>query len=134
MATVVDSSIWVDCLRKGSSAALLRQTKAIIMAHDRYLCEPIVFELLRAIPRRDRVRTEALIATVPTLTTPSELWRAAQLLGQKCIDNGFLPPSIDLLIAQVCLFHDVPIVTFDIHFQQIGEVSSLRVNFLERAK
>ena len=101
MAAVVDSSIWVDFLRTGSSVVLRRQTKTILIGHDRFVCEPVAFELLRAVPKRNRARTEALMATVPALPTPSELWSAARVLGQKCVDNGFLPPAIDLLIAQV---------------------------------
>jgi len=134
MAAVIDSSIWVDCLRAGSSAALRRQTKTILASHDCFLCEPVTFELLRAVPKRDRARTEALIATVPILPTPNELWSAARVLGQKCVDRGFLPPAIDLLIAQVCLHHNVPLITFDTHFQQITEVSSLKADLLSRSK
>jgi len=89
----------------------------------------VTFELLRAVPKRDRARTEALITTVPILPTPNELWSAARVLGQKCVDRGFLPPAIDLLIAQVCLHHNVPLITFDTHFQQITEVSSLKAEF-----
>jgi len=134
MAAIIDSSIWVDCLRTGSSEALRRQTKTILASHDCFLCEPVAFELLRAVPKRDRARTEALIATVPILPTPGELWSSAQVLGQKCVDKGFLPPAIDLLIAQLCLYHSVPLITFDTHFRQIAEVSSLRVDLLNRSK
>ena len=72
------------------------------------------------------------MATVPVLPTPSEVWSAARVLGQKCVDNGFLPPVIDLLIAQVCLQHDVPLITFDAHFQQIAEVSPLKLDLVKR--
>jgi predicted nucleic acid-binding protein len=111
---------------------LRRQTKAILTGHDRFICAPVAFELLRAVPKRDRARTELLIGTFPVLPTPSELWSAARVLGQKCADKGFLPPAIDLLIAQVCLHHDVPLITFDIHFQQIAEVGQLKVDLLKR--
>jgi predicted nucleic acid-binding protein len=134
MATVIDSSIWVDCIRTGSPQPLRRQTRAIIMGPDTTLSEPILFELLRAVPKRDRARTEALVATVPLLATPSDLWQSSRFLGQKCVDAGVLPPAIDLLIAQVCLHHKVPITTFDTHFQQIAKISSLQVNLLLRSK
>lgn len=134
MAVIIDSSVWVDCVRTGSPEPLRRQTKAIIMGPDSFLCEPVLFELLRAVPKRNRARTEALVATVPILSTPADLWSSARILGQKCIDAGSLPPAIDLLIAQIGLHHKVPITTFDSHFQQIAKVSSLQVNFLIRAK
>jgi predicted nucleic acid-binding protein len=134
MAVIIDSSVWVDCIRTGSPEPLRRQTKAIIMGPDSFLCEPVLFELLRAVPKRDRARTDALVATVPILSTPADLWISARILGQKCIDAGSLPPASDLLIAQIGLHHNVPITTFDGHFQQIAKVSSLQVNFLMRAK
>jgi predicted nucleic acid-binding protein len=134
VATLIDSSIWADCLRTGSPEPLKRQTKTIILSPDGFLCEPVVFELLRAVPKRDRTRTEALLATVPVLPTPADVWLSARILGQKCIDAGFLPPAIDLLIGQVCLHHKVSITTFDAHFQQIAKISSLQVNLLVRAK
>ena len=133
MTCVIDSSIWVDCIRTGSTPPLRRQTKAIILSPDTVLCEPVLFELLRAVPKRDRARTEALVATVPILGTPSDLWSAARILGQKFADAGTLPPAIDLLIAQICLHHKVPITTFDTHFVQIAKVSALQVNLLKRA-
>ena len=113
---------------------LRRQTKTILIGPDRFICEPVSFELLRAVPKHDRARTEALMATVPLLSTPSELWSAARVLGQKCVDKGFLPPAIDLLIAQICLHHDVPLITFDAHFQQIAEVSPLKLDLVRREK
>jgi predicted nucleic acid-binding protein len=134
MAIVIDTSIWVDCLRGGSSEPVRRQTAAILAGHDCFVCEPVTFELLRAVPKRDRARTEALLATVPNLPTPKGLWSAAGVLGQKCLDMGFLPPAIDLLIAQICVYHSAPIVTFDAHFQHISQVSSLKSDLRVRAQ
>jgi predicted nucleic acid-binding protein len=54
------------------------------------------------------------------------------VLGQKCVDKGFLPPAIDLLIVQVCLHHDVELITFDAHFQRIAKVSLLKVDLVRR--
>src|SRR5258708_20694378 len=125
MAVIIDSSVWVDCVRTGSPEPLRRQTKAIIMGPGSFLCEPVVFELLRAVPKRNRARTEALVATVPLLSTPADLWISARNLGQKCIDAGSLPPAIDLLIAQIGFHHTVPITTFDSHFHHIPKLTSL---------
>src|SRR5260370_8296616 len=105
MAVIIDSSVWVDCVRTGSPEPLRRQTKAIIMGPDSFLCEPVVFELLRAVPKRNRARTEALVATVPLLSTPADLWISARNLGQKCIDAGPLPPPTPTFIPHIRLPH-----------------------------
>jgi predicted nucleic acid-binding protein len=39
---------------------------------------------------------------------------------------------MDLLIAQVCLDHDLELVTFDQHFADIAAVSPLRARILDR--
>ena len=134
MATIIDTSIWVDCLRAGSSEGLRRQTLAILAGHECFICEPVTFALLRAVPKRDRIRTEALLATVPVLATPREIWAAAQLLGQKCLDAGFLPPPMDLLIAQICVYHNSRLVTFDAHYEHISQVSPLKTDLRLRAQ
>lgn len=131
---MIDTSIWVDCLRAGSSESVRQQASVILAGHECFICEPVAFELLRAVPKRDRSRTEALLATVPTLPTPPELWTGAQLLGKKCLDIGFLPPPMDLLIAQICLYHGITLVTFDAHFQQISQVSLLKTDLRLRAQ
>jgi predicted nucleic acid-binding protein len=60
MAAVVGSSILMDFLRTGSSPELRRQTKTILIGDDRFICEPVAFELLRAVSKHDRAHTEAL--------------------------------------------------------------------------
>ena len=57
---------------------------------------------------------------------------AAQL-GQKCLGRGFVPPAMDLLIAQICLDHNVELVTLDQHFAEIARVSPLRVRIPDSA-
>ena len=97
------------------------------------ICEPVLFELLRAAPAAARKRIEAHLGLLPLAPTPHGLWRDAARLGQKCIGRGLLPPAMDLLIAQVCLDHDLELVTFDQHFADIARVSPLRARILDRA-
>jgi predicted nucleic acid-binding protein len=134
MGAVVDSSVWVDLLRGASPSANRTQAREIIAAADALLCEPIIFELLSPVPKRDRQRVEAILATFPVLTTPANLWNAARMLGQTCTDAGLRVGSMDLLIAAVCIHHGVPLATFDADFQQIAKVSQLRLQFAPRAR
>lgn len=131
MNTVVDSSLWVDFFR-ASPPVVKAQIQPILTDPATAICEPIRFELLRAVPKRDRPRVDGLLATVPVLSTPPGLWADALRLGQRCTDAGFQPPSIDLLIAQVCLHHQASLVACDQHFQSIAKVSALRVTLLKR--
>jgi predicted nucleic acid-binding protein len=130
---IVDSSIWVDFFRAVSPIALKRQAAKLIDDQAAMICEPVLFELLGAASAAPRKKIEAHLGLLPLAPTPHELWSDAARLGQKCIGRGLLPPAMDLLIAQVCLDHDLELVTSDQHFADITRVSPLRARILDRA-
>jgi len=132
MSYVTDSSIWVDFFRASSPAALKHQAAKLIEDERAMICEPVLFELLRATPATGQKNVQAQLELLPLVRAPHGLWRDAAQLGQQCLRQGFIPPAMDLLIAQVCLDHNLELVTFDQHFADIARVSSLRVRILER--
>ena len=132
MSYIVDSSIWVDFFRGGSPIALKRQVVKLIDDQAAMICEPVLFELLRAAPAAARKKVAVHLELLPIASTPHGLWRDAAQLGQKCIGRGLLPPTMDLLIAQVCLHHDLELVTFDQYFVDIGRLTPLRARILNR--
>ena len=132
MTNVVDSSLWVDYFRKRTPAALKARLDEIIRGAEVVTCEPILFELLRAVSRTDARKIEEFFATIPVLETPATLWADAGRLGRKCAAAGFLTPAIDLLIARICIHHDALLTTFDADFKKIVAVSPLRLNLLAR--
>lgn len=133
MVTVVDSSLWVDYFRARTPAAVKRQIDPIVRAPDIALCEPIVFELLRAAPPSQAHVIERYFSTIPLLPTPPTLWSDARALGRRCGAAGFLPRALDLLIAQACIFHQATFVSFDAHFQPIAAAGPLKLGLLARA-
>ena len=129
---VVDSSLWVEFLRPGTPVAVRRLVEPYVRARDVALCEPVVFEILRAAPAAQRAPIEHLFSLLPVLETPGRLWPDACRLGQKCAKAGFAVGSMDLLIAQVCIHHAARLVTLDRQFKQIAEVSTLSLLLLQR--
>jgi predicted nucleic acid-binding protein len=129
---IIDSSIWVDFFRASSPSALKHEAGKLIEDERAMLCEPVLFELLRATPAAARKKVQAQLELLPLVRTPHRLWRDAAQLGQKCLGRGFMPPAMDLLIAQVCLDHNLELITFDQHFADISRVSVLRVRILDR--
>src|SRR2546428_3971976 len=120
---LIDSSIWVDYFRRNTSLSVKKQINQIINSPEIATCEPVIFELLRAVSKSDAARLQGFFDTFPLLPTPPSLWREATLLGQACVAAGSFAPSIDLLIAQVSLYHDAELTTFDEHFQRVAKVS-----------
>jgi len=130
---VVDSSVWVEFFRPGTPAEVRRLVETHVRARDVVLCEPVVFEILRAAPAVQRPKIEQLFSLLPVLATPAGLWRDAGRLGQKCVREGLGVGAMDLLIAQVCRHHGVALVTLDRQFEQIARVAGLDVYVLDRA-
>lgn len=132
MATLIDSSVWVDYFHPKTPRAVRETARAVIVHADAVLCEPIRFELLRSAPKNQRAPIEAHFATMPVLHTPSSLWRDAQRLGQACHDRGWIVSALDLLIASICIHHNVELAGFDAQFADIAKVSPLDFRLLPR--
>jgi predicted nucleic acid-binding protein len=132
MASIIDSSLWIDYFRAKTPALVKQQVVAEVDNADALLCVPVQFEIVRAALRSERSRVQHVFATVPLLSQPPDLWREATALGQRCLDAGIQTRSLDLLIAQVALHHHVEIVTFDSHFAAIAKASALKVRLLIR--
>jgi len=128
----VDSSLWVEFFRAGTPVQVRRLVEPYVRARDVALCEPVVFEILRAAPAVQRSTIESLFNLLPVLETPGNLWRDACRLGQKCAEAGFAVGGMDLLIAQICIRHATRLITLDRQFEQIASVATLSVHLLER--
>ena len=132
MGQVIDTCVWIDHLRKGTSEATRRLADAAMNEADALLCEPVRFELLYGASRRERPLLLRRLDTMPLLPTPPSLWPEAAALATVACDAGLRVPSVDLLIAAVCIQHDASLTTFDAHFGKLATLSKLRVNLLIR--
>ena len=132
MGQVIDTCVWIDHLRQGTPAATRSMADAVINDADALLCDPVRFELLYGASRRERPLLLRRLETMPLLHTPQQLWQEASNLAAQACDAGFRVPSIDLLIATICIHHGIALTTFDAHFSELGKLSKLRVNLLIR--
>jgi predicted nucleic acid-binding protein len=132
MARLIETSLWVDFMRRKSPVSLKLRIQPWILDPLATLCEPVAFEVLRHATPGERPVIEAQFSTLPILSTPPELWKDATKLGQKCREGGFTSGSLDLLIATVALHHNAEIVTFDSDFVSIANHAPLRVRRLTR--
>jgi len=129
---LIDTSLWVDLFRASTSGPVRALVAALVKRPDAALCEPVVFETLRAAPADQRAVIETLFDTMPIVETPRTLWRDAWGLGQRCAGKGLAVPAMDVIIAQVALHHSARLVTFDGDFARIAQVAPLRVEIPER--
>ena len=132
MGQLINASIWIDPLRKGTPEATRKIADAALNGAHALLCEPVRFELLYGASRKERPLLLRRLETMPLLHTPSRLWSEASRLAADACDAGLRVPSVDLLIAALCIHHHVALTTFDAHFGELGKLSKLRVKLLLR--
>jgi len=129
---VIDTCVWIDQLRKSTPDSTRQVANKAVNQADALLCEPVRFELLNGAARRERPPLLRRLETMPLLPTPPQLWNDAADLAAGASDAGLRVPSLDLLIAALCIHHAVALTTFDAHFAALAKISKLRVNLLIR--
>lgn len=132
MATLIDTSLWVDFTRARSPRKLKQFIAPFIFDPDAHLAEPIVFEVLRHATPAEAKAIGQQFQTLPMLPTPAALWSDALALGQICRAKSVTVNSLNLLIAAVALHHGAEVITFDDDFRKIAGLSALRAKVLTR--
>jgi predicted nucleic acid-binding protein len=134
MASLIDTSLWIDFTRARSPQPLKQFIAPYILQPDAHLAEPVTFEILRHATAAEARQLTQQFQTLPTLATPPDLWTQAALLGQACRRKGISALSLDLLIAAVAMHHRAEVVTFDADFEKMAGISTLQVKLLQRPK
>lgn len=71
--------------------------------------------------------TSRILRQLPLLPVAEGFWERAGLLRAKVIVKGRKAKLADVLIAQVCLDSDVPLITRDRDFRHIARLSNLKL-------
>jgi predicted nucleic acid-binding protein len=132
VASLIDSSLWIDFTRARSPRSLKQFIAPYVLAPDVALAEPVVFEVLRYASDEETVQLQEQFRLLPLLPTPSSLWTDAAELGRDCRKQGITPSALDLLISSIAIHHAAELVTFDADFEPIAGVSTLKVKLLQR--
>jgi predicted nucleic acid-binding protein len=132
VASLIDSSLWVDFTRARSPQSLKQFIAPYVLAPDAALAEPIAFEVLRYASDEETVQLQQQFRLLPVLPTPGDLWSRAAELGRACRKKGITPGALDLLISSVAIYHGAELSTFDADFEPIASVSALKLKLLKR--
>lgn len=132
MEKIIDTSVWVDFFRPKTPHPLRELAASYIDEAKNYLCEPVYFELLSSPPKQFKKKLEFFLKQYPMITTPLTLWKEAVELSQACQAKRFTLGVMDLLIAQVAIHYQLPLVTFDKDFVKLKAVCSLEVIWHDR--
>ena len=131
MSLFVDTSVWSSALRRDVPDAT-PQTKALVQALEgRQIVVTtglVLQELLQGFSgpkaREDIIER---FAALPLLAPDRQDHIAAADLRNQCRRAGLQVGTIDALLAQLCIRHDLTMLTADQDFAHIAEYSPLRI-------
>ena len=119
MASVfLDTSVWIDAL-KGKTPLIVEATEKLLKDDRILICGPVLFEIKRGLRPPDRKKILPLFDALTRLSVDETVWDAAGDLDASLRKKGITIPPMDVIIAQVCLHHEVSLFTLDDHFHSI---------------
>jgi predicted nucleic acid-binding protein len=127
----VDTSVWSLLLRRDqpSNCPQARALVAAINRGDRILSTGLVLqELLQGFSGpKARIHIIEHFAAFPLLVPDREDHIAAAELRNRCRKRGVQAGTIDALIAQLCIRHELVLLTTDADFEHIAKHESLTI-------
>jgi predicted nucleic acid-binding protein len=131
LSVFVDTSVWSLALRRDSPSSAV-EIQALVHALQSgepiYATGLVLQELLQGFsgPKARRQIMDRF-AAVPLIVPDRDDHIEAAELRNRCRRGGIQAGTVDALLAQLCLRHDLTMLTTDNDFKQIARYSSLRV-------
>jgi predicted nucleic acid-binding protein len=131
LSLFVDTSVWSLALRRDSppEAAPVRALLRAIESGETLLTTGLVLQELLQGFSGPKARAQILdrFAAVPLLVPDREDHIAAAALRNGCRRAGVQIGTIDALLAQLCIRHDLTMLSTDDDFRRIGGHSALKL-------
>ena len=131
MSLFIDTSVWSLALRRdvpSPTPEVTALTRAIENGEPILSTGLILQELLQGFSGpKARQQILQYFSAVPLLPPDREDHIAAAELRNRCRRAGIQAGTIDALLAQLCMRHDLMLLTSDKDFQHIGRHCALRV-------
>jgi predicted nucleic acid-binding protein len=131
MAYLVDTSVWSLAYRRDSPSdipevVVLRG--ALTGGEQVVIAGIVLLELLRGfVPERVQAQILAEVGALPLVEPTRDDYVNAARWGNVCRQAGVQLPSIDALIAQLCIREDLTLLTTDQDFRHAAHHIPLRV-------
>jgi predicted nucleic acid-binding protein len=127
---MVDSCVWIDHFKQNPTREVQRLGLALLDGASVWTCGPILQEVLAGVmqPKQaERLRSQFEALDYAQIDDEADFLAAADIY-RRCRQQGATPrSSYDCLIAQLCIAHDVPLLTSDRDFSAIARAVPLRL-------
>ena len=126
----VDSSVWVDLLKRRRTPQVLRLSAELDAGEPLAITDVVYMELLRGLgtgAEIARMKLRLGQTRVLRLRELSDFELAAELYLRARRHGHTVRQATDCLIAAVCIRETVPLLHDDVDFDRIADVSDLQV-------
>ena len=131
MRVIVDSSVWSRSFRKklrDSDPKVVGFFRLIASGDDLFLTGTILQEVLQAFRSDLQFRkARAYLAPFPLLWLEEAGHVEAAEISRRCARRGISASTTDCQIAAAAIRHDCKLLTADVDFERIAEVTSLEL-------
>ena len=123
MPVLVDSSLWVQQLRKSGEPAKRDRVNGLLTNGEAAWCPPVRLELWRGVTNDAERKTLRQYENVLTqYEISSEVWEYAVRLADRGRAAGVTIPLADLLVFACAKVHAVDLAHDDAHFDELGKL------------
>ncbi|MBI3597874.1 MAG: PIN domain-containing protein [Nitrospirae bacterium] len=115
-----DTSAWIDYAR-GTASPMAHKLENALLDGTLVIPLPVLYEVLSG-PGLTQT-AETAILTLPQLNLWIGFWERAAIMRRKLLQRGQKARSMDCMIAQNCIDHDIALITTDTdyrHFRSFG--------------
>ena len=128
---LVDTSVWSLALRRdrpSSHPEVVRLTESLEVGEEVFTTGLVIQELLQGFegPRAWQAIIERL-SILPQIVPTFDDHIAAAELRNKCRRKGVQVGTIDALLAQLCIRHELALLTTDRDFERLSTLAPLRL-------
>jgi predicted nucleic acid-binding protein len=120
-AVLIDTSVWIAAFR-GKPIDITETTRQLLKDDRVLTCGPVLFEIYRGLHGAEHKRIMPLMEALSRLPIDDRDWDLAGKMDASLRAQDINIPPMDVLIAQICLSHNVPIFTLDKHFESIEDL------------
>lgn len=121
LTVLVDSSAWIEYLRLGRGP--VSDVVDRLLQEDRVLlCGMVELEIFQGLRPQERERVAGLFSALPYIETERRDYVAAGKRAGELRRRGVTIPGADSLIGELCLRHDLRLLTLDKHFDNLPDV------------
>ena len=124
MICLIDTSAWIEALRKDGDALIRQKVASLIASGEAAFCELVRLELWNgARGEAEKAKLADIEQAITNLPIDEETWKLAMDLARASRGSGLTIPCTDLVIGACARRHGATLLHRDSHLDQIPALS-----------